>query len=156
MGSTSVAISAASGFFGNNLALTKEGTVIEWRAHNGNSPNIVAGLSNVVAIAAGPDYGLALKRNGTVEAWSDHQTSATSVPAGLTNVVAIAAGGINGPPSSTFALALKADSTVVGWGEMNFRPVTVPEGLSNIVAIAAGEGYGLAITTNPAVAAKFQ
>ena len=35
-------------------------------------------------------------------------------------------------------------------------PVTVPAGLSNVVAIAEGEDFCLAITTNRAVAEKFQ
>jgi len=152
-----VAIAAAPGFFANNLALTKDGTVKEWRSLSRATLVDVAGLSNVVAIAAGDGYGLALKRNGTVAAWSDHESLVPPVPTGLTNVVAIAAGGNSGPPApNTFALALKNDGTVVAWGQMNLHPATVPEGLSNVVAIAAGDNFCLAITTNSAVAERFK
>ena len=150
------AVAAATDYNGHNLALAKDGAVLEWD-NCGNDAACVAGLSNVVAVAAGPDFGLALKSNGTVAAWSAHPSAATSVPAGLTNVIAIAAGGDSGPPSSTFALALKNDGTVTAWGQMDLRhPATIPVGLSNVVAVAAGDGWGLAITTNPAVADKFR
>ncbi|MBI3852983.1 MAG: hypothetical protein HY298_22245 [Verrucomicrobia bacterium] len=58
-----------------------------------------AGLSNIVAIAAGgasgANYGhnLALKSDGKVVGWGDNVFGQTNVPAGLSNVVAIAAGG---------------------------------------------------------------
>jgi hypothetical protein len=55
--------------------------------------NIPAGLTNVVAIAAGEGHSLALKADGTVVSWgADSSYGLTNVPAGLTNVVAIAAG----------------------------------------------------------------
>jgi alpha-tubulin suppressor-like RCC1 family protein len=53
-------------------------------------------------------------------------------------------------------MALKTDGTVVAWGENGFHQTDVPAGLSNVVAIAAGENFGLAITTNRAVAEKFR
>ena len=51
-----------------------------------------AGLSGVVAIAAGENYTVALKQDGTVVAWGHNGYGQTRVPAGLRGVVAIAAG----------------------------------------------------------------
>ena len=51
-----------------------------------------AGLSGVVAIAAGDEHTVALKQDGTVVAWGDNGYGQTKVPAGLSGVVAIAAG----------------------------------------------------------------
>ena len=66
-----------------------------WRGGNNGSgqTTVPAGLSNVVAIAAGDSHSLALKSDGTVVAWGYNGEGQTTVPAGLSNVVAIAAGG---------------------------------------------------------------
>jgi alpha-tubulin suppressor-like RCC1 family protein len=149
-----VAIAAAPEYFWKNYALAKDGTVKEWHNQHGATLDSVAGLSNVVAIAAGPNYALALKSNGTVAAWGQ-ESGATSIPTDLTNVIAIATSGCS-LPAESYALALKNDGTVVAWGRMNSHPATVPDGISNVVAIAAGGGWCLAITTNSAVAEKFQ
>lgn len=50
-----------------------------------------AGLTNVIAIAAGWSHSLALRRDGTVIGWGDNTYGQTNVPAALTNVVALAA-----------------------------------------------------------------
>jgi hypothetical protein len=67
--------------------------------------NVPAGLSNVVAIAAGGYHSLALKNDGTVVSWGMNTYGQTNVPSGLTNAIAIAAGEYdslalvgNGPP----------------------------------------------------------
>ncbi|MST01202.1 MAG: hypothetical protein EXS29_07820, partial [Pedosphaera sp.] len=54
---------------------------------------VPAGLSGVVAIAAGGWHTVALKQDGTVVAWGENYKGQTTVPAGLSGVVAIAAGG---------------------------------------------------------------
>ena len=51
-----------------------------------------AGLTDVVAIAAGGRHTVALKADGTVVAWGYDTFGQTDVPGGLTRVVAIAAG----------------------------------------------------------------
>ena len=100
-----VAIASGLNF---NLSLGTDGTVTEW----GYSV-APAGLSNVVAIAAGDGApSMALKRDGTVVAWDDNGLVETNIPAGLSNVVAIASGGVN--------LALRSDGTVVAWGNSFF------------------------------------
>lgn len=144
-------------FSPRRVALTRDGTVLEWRKH---SAGIVsrAELSNVVAVAASPVHSLALKRDGTVAAWGSNAYGELEVPEGLSNVVAIAAGGSH-PGAGTgvgFGLALKADGTVVGWGKLCRHDSVVPPGLSNVVAITAGETFCLAVTTNSAVADKFR
>jgi alpha-tubulin suppressor-like RCC1 family protein len=151
------------------IALKKDGTVTHWgeeTTYKDATPP--AGLSNVVAIAAGQGHSLALKNDGTVIGWGFNDvgqatgsstTNDPNIPTGqvmiggqvLSDVASIAA-------NHRYSLALKKDGTVVGWGRMvnGLYPATVPAGLSNVVAIAAGNNFCLAITTNSAVAEKFQ
>ena len=171
--SNAVAIAVGpGGYFTLGVALLRDGTVANWgRKFEHPDANPPAGLSNVVAVAAGAGHSLALKNDGTVVGWGwnkDREATGeatsdmpnmdnfSSGPVRLhgqllTNVVAIAAG-------HSYSMALKKDGTVVAWGKMgdSQRPATVPEGLSNVVAIAAGaEDFCLAITTNKAVADRF-
>ncbi len=144
------AIAIASGADPFNLALTDKGTVRGWGGNDYGCSTVPAGLSNVVAIAAGYEHSLALKSDGAVVAWGDNTFGQTNVPSWLSNVVAIAAGEFQ-------SLALRSDGTVVGWGdnvngESTGTPTSSPyitngvvtiQGnvLSNVVAIAAGVGY---------------
>jgi len=125
------------------LALEAGGTVVAWWGTNYSAGNVPAGLSNVVAVAAGRmSHSMALKADGTVATWGGF-FGETNVPSGLSNVVAIAGG-------SGFDLALLADGTVSAWGN---RSPGVPNGLSNVVAIAAGVTHGVALLANGTVAA---
>lgn len=126
-------------------------------------PVPVEGLSKVVAIAAGNNFGLALLRNGTVEAWGgneygqlgdgslEEEESPVQVK-GLTGVTAIAAGGETG-------LALLSNGTVKAWGA-NYSgelgngsfnnaeaPVSV-RGVTGATAIAAGGENSIALLGN--------
>jgi alpha-tubulin suppressor-like RCC1 family protein len=65
--------------------------VVAWGDNSAGQTNVPAGLSNVVAVAAGGFHSLALKNDGSVVAWGDNTAGQTSVPVGLTNVVAISA-----------------------------------------------------------------
>jgi alpha-tubulin suppressor-like RCC1 family protein len=152
-----------------NIALKNDGTVARWGSkYDNNYDAPPAGLSNVVAVAAGDGHTLALKSDGTVIGWGGNNvgqatgipnTNFDSVSSGqvtidgqvLSNVTSIAAG-------HGYSMALKRDGTIVTWGRMvnDLYPATVPVGLSNIVAIAAGDNFCLAITTNTAVAEKFR
>ena len=98
-----------------------------------------AGLSNVVAIAAGRYHSLALQSDGSIVGWGYYYYA--TPPAGLTGVVAIAAGPYH-------SLALKNDGTVVGWGDDWAGQSTTPAGLSNVVAIAAGGYHSLALKSD--------
>ena len=166
-----VAIATRDGDHPASFGLKKNGTVVVWGSESTyGDATPPAGLSNVVAIAAGRGHTLALKNDGTVVGWGiNHEGEATGIPSMgsiyvtnglvtiggqvLTNVVAIAA-------RRTHSIALKSDGSVTTWGSSPIRMLPhvfdVPEGLSNVVAIAAGDNYCLAITTNRAVADKFR
>ncbi len=49
-------------------------------------------LSNVIAVAAGPQCSVALRRDGTVVSWGSTLRRQSSVPPGISNVIAIAVG----------------------------------------------------------------
>ena len=98
-----------------------------------------AGLTNVVAIAAGNYHSLALRYDGTVVAWGDDSAGQTNVPPGLSNVVAVAAGGFH-------SVALKNDGTIVAWGDDTAGQTDVPPNLTNAVAISSGYFHTLALT----------
>ncbi len=104
-----------------------------------------AGLTGMVAVAAGGTHGLALKQDGTVIGWGGTGYGEETPPADLTGVVAIAA-------YPYLSLALKNDGTVVGWGYDGPSGVTHPSGLGAVVAISAGGAYGLALRNDGTVA----
>ena len=83
--------------------------------------SVPAGLSGVVAIAAGAIFGLALTSSGRVVAWGDNTYGQTDVPTGLSNVVAIAVG-------RGHALALRSNGQVVGVGTTVTVNSTFPPG----------------------------
>ncbi|MFA6546133.1 MAG: cohesin domain-containing protein, partial [Limisphaerales bacterium] len=117
-----------------------------WGENEYGQTHIPAGLSNVMAIAAGANHSLALKSDGTVVAWGDNSVGQSTVPPGLNGVVAVAAGDYH-------TLALKDDGTVVAWGLNGYGQSTVPAGLSGVAAIAAGDYHSLALKNNGTVVA---
>lgn len=140
-----VAVAAGSGYYSDNLALKKNGRLVEWRA-NGNETAVPNGITNIIAVAAAENYCIALNKNGIVNEWDNASRQSSEI---LSNVTAIAT-------FANYNLALKNDGTVIGWGHGRFYPRTVPAGLSNVIAIAVGGDFCLAITTNRAVADKFR
>jgi len=82
-----VAISAKS----HSMALKSDGTVVAWGS--GTVTNVPAGLSNIVAVAAGGSSSLALKSDGTIVGWGDNTFGQSVAPPGLKPVIAIAARG---------------------------------------------------------------
>ena len=102
--------------------LTQGGTVVAWGKNDDGQTTVPAGLSGVVAIAAGDQHTVALKQDGTVVAWGSDSFGITTVPWFLSRVVALAAGGLH-------TVALKQDGTVVAWG-YNFS------GQTSVVPIA--------------------
>ena len=129
---------------GHNLVVKRDGTIVAWGYNEYAQCNPPAGLSNVIAVAAGLMHSLALKSNGTVEAWGYNGHNQCSVPAGLTNVIAIAAG-------KEQSIVLKSNGTVVAWGYNNQGQCNVPPGLTNVVAIAAGTEHGVALKSDGTV-----
>jgi alpha-tubulin suppressor-like RCC1 family protein len=86
--------------------------VVAWGDDSFGQTSTPAGLTNVLAIAAGEYHSLALKADGTVVEWgfvlSLYPNTVTEMPAGLSGVIAISCGG-------SHSLALKADGTVATW-----------------------------------------
>ena len=134
------------------LALQADGTVVEWQytCPAGCTPppstEVLTGLTNVVALAAGAGHSLALHADGTVTGWGDNHFGETDVPPGLTNAVAVAAG-------SMHSLALRRDGTVLAWGYSQYGETNVPKGLSDAVAVAGGPVGSLALHADGTVAA---
>jgi hypothetical protein len=120
--------------------------VVAWGWNGEGETDVPAGLSNVVAVAAGGMHNLALQADGTVAAWGWNGEGETNVPADLTGVAAIAAG-------YKHNLALKTNGTVVAWGDNAYGQTDMPSGLSNVVAVAAGNIHSLALKTDGTVAA---
>jgi alpha-tubulin suppressor-like RCC1 family protein len=123
-------------------------------------PQLVSGLTEPVAVAAGHRFSVALLSNGTVATWGfgeagalgDGAENSASVPvqvAGLSEVTQVSAG-------SNFALALRRNGTVMAWGENQFGqlgngtstdssvPVEV-KGLTEVTAISAGRRFSVAL-----------
>ena len=126
--------------------LTQGGTVVAWGKNREGQTTVPAGLSGVVAIAAGYYHPVALKQDGTVVAWGGNHSGQTTVPAGMSGVVAIAAGWDH-------TVALKQDGTVVAWGYNGNGQTTVPAGLSGVVAIAARGRHTVALKQDGTVVA---
>jgi alpha-tubulin suppressor-like RCC1 family protein len=101
--------------------------------------------SNVVAVAAGDNFGLTLRAEGTIDGWGGvgGALSYTNL-LNLDHVTAIACGYNN-------SMALKIDGTVYATGTAPFT--SVPAGLSNVVGIAAGYDHALALKANGTVTA---
>ncbi len=120
----------------------------------------VVGLTGIVAIAAGRDFGLAVQADGTVWAWGnnsnyhlgDGTTTHRYAPVqtvGLTGITAVAAG-------YGHSVVRKGDGTAWAWGEnssgqlgdgtsnQRTAPVQVG-GLTGVAAVAAGDAHSLAL-----------
>mgnify|MGYP001244532075 FL=1 len=168
-GLTEVEAVAAGGYF--SLALRRDGTVWSWGSNTQGelggggseywrtSPEPIAGLSRIKAIAAGGSHALALDEDGYVWAWGHGRwgqlglggiaSAKTPQRLPLAGIQAIAGGGYH-------SLALAEDGTVWSWGLNNYgqlgdgtkeqrnSPVKI-EGLDKVSAIAAGGFHSLAL-----------
>ena len=134
-------VNSEAGFLNVQL---KSSLVQGWGENGQVQSSVPAGLSNVVAVAAGYDHSLALKSDGTVVGWGENRFNQIAIPADLNNVVAIAAAGYR-------SLALKSDGTVAAWGSDCTGGTTIPTGLNKVVAIATGGQMGLALKSDGTV-----
>ena len=180
----------------HSLALKADGTVWAWGANTdgalgttsadqcgrvsapyacAKSPVRVAGLTGVVAIAAGAGYhSLALQSDGTVWAWGRNREGQLGVaPGPVCNLVAcertpVRVPGLTGVAAigvgEYFSLAALADGTVWAWGDNVYgtlgdgtfatsgcgcRPAPAPvAGLTGATAVAGGSYYGAARTAD--------
>jgi len=143
-------VAVAAGWFDSgthNLALKTDGTVVAWGANQYGQTNVPAGLTNVIAIAAGGRHSAAVRRDGSVTNWGDNRLGQiTNAPPSLTNVVDVKAG-------LWHTLALRADGTVAAWGDLFIRTNPVPAGLSGVTAISAGPRHNLALCCDGTVVA---
>jgi alpha-tubulin suppressor-like RCC1 family protein len=130
------------------------------------TPVRLAGLSDIVQVAAGWDFGLALDKDGSVWAWGDNsagqlatgsltppESTPQQVP-GLSGVTQVAAGGDTG-------FAVTSNRTLVAWGSnaqgllgngsasasgVSASPVQV-HGLTGVTQVSTGENDALAIAS---------
>ena len=170
----------ADGFY-HSVGLAADGTVWTWGYNNygelglgafdtaapyGRSvPAKIAGLTGVIAVAAGTNHSLALKSDGTVWAWGwnssgqlgDGSGTNQSAPVkvyGLTNAVAIAAGGVH-------SLALRTDGSVMAWGGNLYGELgdgtntnrLTPVFVWTATAIACGQYHSLAMQADGSLTA---
>lgn len=130
LGAKARALAAGSDFV---VMLTEAGTAL-----NSGGTNVPAGLSNLVAIAAGNFFTLALRGDGTVVGWGQNTSGQTTIPASATNVVAIAAGENSG-------FAVRADGSLVNWGNGAATTLAIPNGLTNVFQVRAGLSHAEAL-----------
>ena len=134
----------SAGNYGHVLVVKSDGTVSASGDNSAGQCNVPAGLTGVVAVAAGASSSMALKSDGTVVEWGDAWMG--TAPAGLSNVVAIARG-------TGHALALKSDGTVVAWGSNYGGQCNVPAGLVNVVGITGSDYTSYALKSDGTVVA---
>jgi hypothetical protein len=127
-----------------SLACKSDGTVAFWGEFldpNSSGNGLVSGLTNIITVSAGLNYGLAIREDRTVVSLERGDISGVKALTGLSNIVAVAAQRNDYTPS----LALRDDGIVFRLplvrGDQNNQIVA-----SNAVKIAVGiHGHCLAL-----------
>lgn len=170
-------ISAVSAGGGHYLALSRSGQVWAWGSnHSGqlgvgssesriDTPRKVAGLSDIISIAAGYSHSLAVDHNGRVYAWgangSGQLGNGTTVNSSTPQAVMTVERAVQVSAGNETSMALTADSRVYTWGygeygqlgsagsnTANFRarPETIDGGaLGTPILIASGMNHHLLV-----------
>lgn len=158
------------------LTVVPRGMAVGWGQGRFNPSGFVAGLTNIVQVAATSSRGLVLTANGRAYAADQTEPELFPVFPGVTNLVAIVGGwyhsiglrkdgvvvGENGMPEPYSGvraisagmhhnMALRSNGTVVCWGDNSWGQSTVPSGLAGIKGIAAGMMHSLAVRSNGTV-----
>ncbi len=151
----------------HTLAVMANGTVKAWGSNAygqlglGNtatqfSPQMIPGLTGVVALAASSNHSLALLGDGSVKEWGGGSSAPQTIP-GLAGVVALAAG-------TNHFLALNGDGMVRAWGDNSISqlglgntanqstPQTIPS-LTGVIALAVGDNRSFALIGDGSVKA---
>jgi alpha-tubulin suppressor-like RCC1 family protein len=120
------------------IALRANGTPVAWSTTMNTLQTTAAGLSNIVAVAAGSGHAMALSSSGRVFVWGSTDTT-LQPPAALAEIATIASG-------SNHCLALGLSGTVTAWGSNSNLQISVPAGLPPIMAIAGGRAHSLGLS----------
>ena len=90
-----------------------------WGDNTYGQTSVPAGLSNVVAIAAGDFHTFALRTDGSIVGWGDNSFGQTDTPSNLTNAVGVAAGYYHGlalvPVIPRLRYTLAPNGLVIEW-----------------------------------------
>jgi alpha-tubulin suppressor-like RCC1 family protein len=167
-GITQVAVSSGGG----DVYAVQQGVVKGWGLNgqgqlgNGTTtdstgPVLVAGLSGIVQVSAGPDYALALRNDGTVWAWGGNengQLGTGNTTRHLTPVRVPGLTGITQVSASGSSFAVRSDGTLFAWGadsqgalgnggiDLPTATPTQVAGLPRIVQVASSGAHTLALT----------
>jgi hypothetical protein len=128
--------SVAAGANWTSMALQRDGNVWTWGNNfsgqlgdgtiggYSTSPAAVAGLTNVIAIAAHTYHMLAVKDDGTVRAWGANDNGQLGLGTTSASLVPVAIPGLSGVrsvvASSARSFAVMADGSVRAWGSGNW------------------------------------
>lgn len=153
------------------------GSVAAWGSNNDGElglgdrtnrtiPQLLAGLSNVVAVSAGLEHSMAIRSDGSVWAWGRNANGQVGDGSGLERSSPVqvtgAAGSATVAGGGFHSLALKADGTLLSWGLNNYgqlgdntqttRLAPVPlASLASVVAVSAGVYHSLAVLSDGSV-----
>jgi alpha-tubulin suppressor-like RCC1 family protein len=125
-GITQVAVSSGGG----DVYAVQQGVVKGWGLNgqgqlgNGTTadstgPVLVAGLSGIVQVSAGPDYALALRNDGTVWAWGGNENGQLGTGNTTRHLIPVRVPGLTGitqVSASGSSFAVRSDGTLFTWG----------------------------------------
>ena len=129
--------------------LTQGGTVVAWGYNSEGQTKVPAGLSGVVAIAAGRHQTMALMLPPDEKLVAAEPKASAEKRLEWTGKAMQRAG----MKEDTVKRALTQGGTVVAWGDNDNGQTTVPAGLSGVVAIAARGFHTVALKQDGTVVA---